>query len=66
MGFSGFQKIFRYGMFAAVGLAAAVVVAIALATPASALAPGDWSKVTTKLWDTDNLKIGSTYSATRR
>ena len=59
MGFPAFAKIFRYGILAAIGLAAAVVAAIALA-------PGDGSKVTTKLWDTGNLKIGSTYSATRR
>ena len=49
-------------MFAAVGLAAAVVVAIALATPASAGSLGGGGKTTLKSWDTDNLRFGN-YSA---
>ena len=65
MGFPAFAKFFRYGMLAAVGLAAAVVAAIALATPASAVRPG-LDHALPELVDTDNLKYsagGYTYSA---
>ena len=64
MEFPAFAKIFRYGILAAVALAAALLAAIALATPASA-APGRDNGLP-ELVDTDNLKYwagGYTYSA---
>ena len=65
MGFPAFAKIFRYGILAAVALAAALLAAIALATPAAAARPGG-GRGLPQLVDTDNLKYwagGYTYSA---
>ena len=58
MGFPAFAKIFRYGILAAVALAAAVLAAIALATPAAAQLGGD--QELPKRVDTDNLKYTGT------
>ena len=54
MGFPGFAKIFRYGILAAIALAAAIIAAIALATPAAAKGGGGGDG-TLYRWDTDNL-----------
>ena len=54
MGFPAFAKIFRYGILAAVALAAGLLAAIALASPASAQRGGDYGHP--ELVDTDNLK----------
>lgn len=63
MGFPAFAKIFRYGILAAVALVTAVVVAVALGTPASAAEGGGGGGFgTLNSWDTDNLRFGS-YSA---
>ena len=58
MGFPAFAKFFRYGILAAVALAAAVIAAVALATPVSA-APGRDNGLP-ELVDTDNLKYTGT------
>jgi len=65
MGFPCFSKICRYGMLAAVGLAAAAVAVIALAPPASAQDGGGGADPLFA-WDTDNLLYTageSSYSA---
>ena len=59
MGFPAFAKIFRYGILAAVALAAALVAVIALASPASAWRDGG-DHGHPELVDTDNLKYTGT------
>ena len=58
MGFPAFAKFFRYGILAAVALAAAVLAAIALATPAAAKDGG--GRGLPARVDTDNLKYTGT------
>ena len=61
MGLPCFSKVFRYVGIAAVGLVAAIAIAIFLANPVAATShtPGDRGQPASYSWDTDNLVYGS-------
>ena len=57
------MKIINFFAIALLGVAAAIAAVAVLSTPATAQAPGGGGDSDDYPWDTDNLRIGSTYSA---
>ena len=63
MGKLRFSKLIKFFAIALLGTATAIAAIAVMSSPVTAQAPGGGGGRTLKPWDTDNLRIGSTYSA---
>ena len=63
MGKIRFSRVLKFALLAAAALAASFLAAIVSASPAAARDGDGDGQVEVRKWDTDNLKIGTTYTA---